>query len=79
MAVCRIVCRQGLSLDLTDLLPAGPSSVAYFNERPVVKPMTEMEAGGFKHGGGGDRAFIGAPPKRDRSRGRQPPSRDEAD
>jgi glutamate decarboxylase len=50
IAVCRILCRQGLSMDLANLLLDDlRRSIAHFDKHPVSVPMTEHESGGYKH------------------------------
>ncbi len=50
IVVCRILCRQGLSLDMADLLLDDiRNAVAHFDKHPVSVPLTETEAGGHHH------------------------------
>ena len=51
IVVCRILCRQGLSMDLAGLLLEDLArGIAHFDRHPVAAPMTEAEVGGFRHG-----------------------------
>ena len=50
IVVCRILCRQGLSIDMANLLLEDiRRAVAHFDKHPVSVPLTEAEAGGHKH------------------------------
>jgi len=50
LVVQRILVRHGVSKDLGDLLVKDMERcLAYFKENPVTKPLTEAEAGGYKH------------------------------
>ncbi|MFM7448703.1 MAG: glutamate decarboxylase [Leptolyngbyaceae cyanobacterium] len=50
IAVQRILVRQGLSRDMASLLIKDfRTAIAHFDRHPVSVPMTEKEAGGYKH------------------------------
>jgi glutamate decarboxylase len=50
VAVQRIIVRQGLTQDLASLLIEDMRrAIAHFEKHPIKVPMTEPEAGGFKH------------------------------
>ena len=50
IVVCRILCRQGLTIDMANLLLDDiRRAVAHFDKHPVSVPLTEAEAGGHKH------------------------------
>jgi len=50
LVVQRILVRHGVSKDLGDLLVQDiKRCLAYFKDNPVTKPLTEKEAGGYKH------------------------------
>ena len=50
LVVQRILVRHGVSRDLAGLLIEDMKrALDYFEKHPVVKPLTETEAGGFKH------------------------------
>jgi glutamate decarboxylase len=50
IAVQRILVRQGLSRDMAALLIKDfRDAIAHFDKHPVSVPLTEQEAGGFKH------------------------------
>ena len=50
VAVQRIIVRQGLTQDLASLAHRGlQRAIAHFDKHPIKVPMTETEAGGFKH------------------------------
>ena len=50
LVVQRILVRHGVSRDLGDLLVKDINRcLAYFKDNPVTKPLTEKEAGGYKH------------------------------
>ena len=50
IVVCRILCRQGLSLDMAGLLLEDiRRAVEHFDKHPVSVPLTEAEAGGHRH------------------------------
>ncbi|MFA5725822.1 MAG: glutamate decarboxylase [Candidatus Omnitrophota bacterium] len=50
LAIQRILVRRGFSRDLASLLLDDLRRVLeHFNQHPVTKPLTEKEAGGFKH------------------------------
>ena len=50
VAVQRILVRQGLTQDLAALLIEDMRrAIAHFEKHPIKVPMTEAEAGGFKH------------------------------
>ncbi|RAJ10969.1 glutamate decarboxylase [Chitinophaga skermanii] len=46
----RILVRHGFSRDMADLfIKDVKSSIAYFQEHPITKPLTQKEAGGYAH------------------------------
>ena len=50
LVVQRILVRHGVSRDLGDLLVKDiKRCLAYFEKNPVSTPLTEKEAGGYKH------------------------------
>jgi glutamate decarboxylase len=50
MAVQRILVRHGFGRDLAELLMQDyRDALAHFDRHPVSEPMTEAEAGGFRH------------------------------
>ena len=50
MAVQRILVKHGLSRDLASLLLCDyEDAVAHFARHPVTTPLSEQEAGSFKH------------------------------
>jgi len=50
LVVQRVLVRHGVSRDLGDLLVRDINRcLTYFKENPVTKPLTEKEAGGYKH------------------------------
>ena len=50
LVVQRILVRHGVSKDLGDLLIKDiKRCLAYFEENPLAKPLTEKDAGGYKH------------------------------
>lgn len=51
MAVQRILVKHGFSRDLASLLMNDYcDALSHFDRHPVTSPMTEKEAGSFKHG-----------------------------
>ncbi|MDY4609944.1 MAG: glutamate decarboxylase [Sphaerochaetaceae bacterium] len=52
LVVMRILSRHGLSIEMADEFIADlKRSIAHYDSHPVVKPMTEKEAGGYNHSG----------------------------
>ncbi len=50
LVIQRILVRHGVSRDLGDLLIKDiKHCLAYFKDNPVTKPLTEKDAGGYKH------------------------------
>ena len=50
LVIQRILVRHGVSRDLGDLLVADiKRCVQYFKDNPIQKPLTEKDAGGYKH------------------------------
>ena len=51
LAIQRILVRHGFSRDMADLLLADyRRALAHLHKHPITTPLTEDEAGGFKHG-----------------------------
>jgi glutamate decarboxylase len=50
IAVCRVLCRQGLTMDLAALLIEDVKrALAHLAKHPATVPMTRAEAGGYSH------------------------------